>query len=75
MQQDTNHGLSVVTADELLRGLGREKDWLRDQIKAGVIPRPRRLGRLRLWLRTELDEFFASLPHEEPANPTETEAA
>lgn len=69
------HGLSVVTQDELLRGLGRSKSWIRKAIRDGEIPRPRRLGRLLLWPRAELEEFFAALPRVDLDDPTETEAA
>lgn len=76
MTDEPDHGLPVVTEAELLRALSRRQRWLRDKIREGVIPPPRRLAGIRLWLRSELVEFFAALPREEPEDTSpETEAA
>ena len=53
---------SVLTLTDVEALLGVHADTLRAYVGKGELPRPRQVGRVIFWIRSELDAYLVSAP-------------
>jgi predicted DNA-binding transcriptional regulator AlpA len=58
-----------LSREQAARHIGIGATKFDELVKAGTMPRPKRLGGRRVWDRVALEMAFTELPEDEAANP------
>lgn len=53
---------SVLTLTDVESLLGVHADTLRTYVSKGELPRPRQIGRVLFWVRSEIEAYLAAAP-------------